>query len=79
MNPIAIEAIHWKYYTVFIGSLVFEIVTAYFLMVETKRLTLEDIAVLFDGEQTAVANSDVVAMAAEANGEKAEATMIEKA
>lgn len=46
----ALAAIGWKYYVMFIVLDVCELVIAYFLVVETKGLTLEDIAVLFDGE-----------------------------
>ena len=54
MNPVAIEAISWKYYLVFVVLNWISVVIAYFLLVETKGLTLEDIAVLFDGDQASV-------------------------
>jgi len=47
---VALAAIGWKYYVMFIVLDVCELVIAYFLVLETKGLTLEDIAVLFDGE-----------------------------
>ncbi|ORY24494.1 hypothetical protein BCR39DRAFT_561544 [Naematelia encephala] len=58
VNPVAIDAIGWKYYLVFVVLNWVSVVVAWFLLVETKRLTLEDIAVLFDGEEAAVITSD---------------------
>jgi sugar porter (SP) family MFS transporter len=49
-NPIALEAIAWKFYFVYIGTLAAMIPTIYFLFPETKGRTLEDIAKVFDGE-----------------------------
>ncbi|GAB1198743.1 general substrate transporter [Aspergillus pseudonomiae] len=49
VNPIALDAIEWKYYIVFIVVLLIFGVTAYFFYPETKGYTLEQIAVIFDG------------------------------
>ena len=49
-NPIALEAIAWKFYFVYIGTLTAMIPTIYFLFPETKGRTLEEIAKVFDGE-----------------------------
>jgi hypothetical protein len=49
VNPIALEAIAWKYYLVFIAVLLLFCVTAYFLYPETKGYTLEQVAIIFDG------------------------------
>jgi hypothetical protein len=49
VNPIALNAIAWKYYIVFIVVLLVYGLTAYFFYPETKGYTLEQIAVLFDG------------------------------
>ncbi|PKX93554.1 general substrate transporter [Aspergillus novofumigatus IBT 16806] len=49
VNPIALEAIAWKYYLIFIAVLLLFGVTAYFLYPETKGYTLEQVAVVFDG------------------------------
>jgi len=48
-NPIALEAIAWKFYFVYVGTLAAMIPTIYFLFPETKGRTLEDIAKVFDG------------------------------
>jgi hypothetical protein len=49
VNPIALEAIAWRYYIVFIVVLMIFGVTAYFFYPETKGYSLEQIAVIFDG------------------------------
>ncbi|PVH72057.1 putative MFS hexose transporter [Cadophora sp. DSE1049] len=52
INPIGLDAIGWRYY---IPQCVFNtlfIFIIYFTFVETKGLTLEEIAVLFDGEES---------------------------
>lgn len=54
VNPIGLENLQWKFYFVYIAILVIECLTIYFLFVETKGPTLEEIAVIFDGEQAAV-------------------------
>ena len=51
VNPIAMAAIEWKYYIVWclvIG--VIDIPTIYFFFPETKRRTLEEVAIIFDGD-----------------------------
>jgi len=50
VNPIALEAIAWKYYTVYIALLVFYLVMVYLYFVETKGYTSEETAALFDGK-----------------------------
>ena len=52
VNPIAMDAIEWKYYIVWclvIG--VIDVPVVYFFFPETRRRTLEEVAVIFDGEQ----------------------------
>ncbi|GLA36724.1 hypothetical protein AnigIFM63309_003048 [Aspergillus niger] len=49
VNPIALDAIEWRYYIVFIVVLVLFGVTAFFFYPETKGYTLEQVAVIFDG------------------------------
>ncbi|KAF2661041.1 general substrate transporter [Lophiostoma macrostomum CBS 122681] len=51
VNPIALGAIQWKFYFVYIGTLIAMILIIYFLFPETKGRTLEEIALVFDGEQ----------------------------
>ncbi|KAK9371410.1 general substrate transporter [Lipomyces kononenkoae] len=49
VNPIALAAISWKFYFVYIGCLFSFIFIVYFLFPETKGRTLEEIAIVFDG------------------------------
>ncbi|KAI0064231.1 hexose transporter [Artomyces pyxidatus] len=51
VNPIALEHIEWKYYIVYCCWLAFEFVYCYLFVVETKGLSLEESAALFDGEE----------------------------
>ncbi|KAK7179854.1 hypothetical protein DPSP01_004595 [Paraphaeosphaeria sporulosa] len=50
VNPVALGAIQWRFYFVYIGTLTGMIIIIYFLFPETKGRTLEEIAVVFDGE-----------------------------
>ncbi len=54
INPIALEAIAWKYYIVFLVILIVILGTVYFCYPETKGYSLEEIVVIFDGEQARV-------------------------
>lgn len=49
VNPIALEAIGWKYYFVFLAMLIVMGFTTYFFYPETRGHTLEQMAVIFDG------------------------------
>ncbi|KAH8804449.1 general substrate transporter [Xylogone sp. PMI_703] len=55
VNPIAMDAMGWKYYCVYIGWLVIEILVVYFVFPETKGFTLEEISELFEGKEAAAA------------------------
>jgi hypothetical protein len=50
VNPIALEAIDWKYYFVFLAVLISMVVSVWFWYPETRGLTLENVAWIFDGE-----------------------------
>jgi sugar porter (SP) family MFS transporter len=47
VNPIALEAISWKYYIVYCCIIVVELVIAYFAFPETKGRTLENVSEVF--------------------------------
>lgn len=57
VNPIALAAIEWKYYFVFVAVLIMFGITAYLFYPETKGYTLEQIAFIFDGENDLVNHS----------------------
>ncbi|KAL7940830.1 general substrate transporter [Trichoderma barbatum] len=52
-NPIALDALGWKYYCVYVGWLVLEFATVYFFFPETKGFTLEEISEIFEGDEAA--------------------------
>ncbi|KAJ5169607.1 Major facilitator superfamily domain general substrate transporter [Penicillium coprophilum] len=54
INPVALAAIRWKYFTVYLGCLVIFMGTIYFLFPETKGLSLEEVARIFEKEKTYV-------------------------
>ncbi|KAG6331495.1 hypothetical protein ID866_7591 [Astraeus odoratus] len=49
VNPIAFDALGWKYYVIYVCWLAFEFVFLWFFVVETKNRSLEETAALFDG------------------------------
>ncbi|KAI0367738.1 general substrate transporter [Pilatotrama ljubarskyi] len=51
VNPWALDALGWKYYLVYCGWLIIELVFVVVYIIETKGRTLEETAALFDGEQ----------------------------
>ncbi|KAL4878232.1 general substrate transporter [Aspergillus karnatakaensis] len=50
VNPIALDAIGWRYYFVFVAILICYAVISYFFYPETKGYSLEHMAILFDGD-----------------------------
>ncbi|KAL3433228.1 major facilitator superfamily domain-containing protein [Aspergillus tetrazonus] len=53
VNPLGLEALGWKFYFVYVAVLVIECLVIWFYFVETRGPTLEEIAVLFDGQDAA--------------------------
>ncbi|KAK9311616.1 general substrate transporter [Lipomyces starkeyi] len=49
VNPIALDAISWKYYIVYVVILIVVSLTCYFFYPETRNHTLEEMTVVFDG------------------------------
>ncbi|WRT66038.1 uncharacterized protein IL334_002990 [Kwoniella shivajii] len=61
VDAIALEAIGYKYYIVYMPLVIIQFALAYFFMVETKGYTLEEIAVAFDGgSKISLANTDIL-------------------
>ncbi len=58
VNPIGLENAQWRFYFLYIAILVFEVLIMYFYYVETMGPTLEEIAVLFDGDDANVASRE---------------------
>lgn len=58
VNPIGLQNLAWKYYFVYIAILILECLAIWFLFVETKGPTLEEIAELFDGEDANLVKVD---------------------
>ncbi|TDZ32841.1 Lactose permease [Colletotrichum spinosum] len=54
VNPIGIQNIGWKFYIVYVAILAVESFVAYGWFLETKGKALEEIAVIFDGEEANV-------------------------
>jgi len=65
VNPIGLQRLGWKFYIVYVVILVLESIIAYVWFLETKGKALEEIAVLFDGDevnvQTAATNKLIAA------------------
>ncbi|EFX02239.1 hexose transporter [Grosmannia clavigera kw1407] len=55
VNPVGLDTLAWKWYFFYIAVLVVECLIIFFFFVETKGPTLEEIAVLFDGKDSATA------------------------
>ncbi|KAI9925270.1 hypothetical protein ASPWEDRAFT_32435 [Aspergillus wentii DTO 134E9] len=65
VNPIAFDAIKWKFYLVYVGLLIWFLGIIYFVFPETKGRTLEEIAIVFDGAAGEMeARRDLVAVSA---------------
>ncbi|EXJ79493.1 hypothetical protein A1O1_08757 [Capronia coronata CBS 617.96] len=59
VNSIALNAIGWKYYFVYLGLLFCWFALIYFFFPETKGLVLEDIAVQFEGDRAATVKAGI--------------------
>ena len=54
VNPIGLGHLGWKFYIVYVAWLAIETVIIFFLFVETKGPSLEELAVLFEGKDAKV-------------------------
>jgi len=61
VNPLGFQHLkpNWKLYTIYTCWIAFELVFVFFLYVETKGPTLEEIAKIFDGEDAEVGHVDI--------------------
>ncbi|KAH6861968.1 major myo-inositol transporter iolT [Alternaria alternata] len=53
VNPIALDAIEWKYFAIYCGWITFEFLFVYFMYPETYNRTLEELAFLFEDKELA--------------------------
>ncbi|KAG8985817.1 hypothetical protein FRB90_004436, partial [Tulasnella sp. 427] len=60
VNPVALEKLGWKYYLIYVGWLAFEFGFIFLYLLETKGRTLEQTAMLFDGD--ANANAELISV-----------------
>ncbi|KAL1866872.1 hypothetical protein Daus18300_006575 [Diaporthe australafricana] len=63
VNPIALEAITWKYYLVYVCWITFETFVVWKWFIETKNTPLEEIAKFFDGDSAIVGGDAATAKA----------------
>ncbi|OAA60285.1 sugar transporter [Niveomyces insectorum RCEF 264] len=70
VNPIALDAIAWKYYAVYVAILVVITVVVWFSYPETKGHTLEEMARLFDGDDAVPAQGAVLDQVTKVESEK---------
>lgn len=54
VNPIGLDALQWKYYLVYVVLLAFETFTIWLIYPETKGVSLEEVAVIMEGDQANV-------------------------
>lgn len=79
LNPVALAALAWKYYFVYIGCLISFVAIIWLLFPETKGRSLEEIAEVFDGpaaETEAHRRASVAASVATLEGLKGASGMI---
>ncbi|KAJ5380661.1 MFS sugar transporter [Penicillium cataractarum] len=61
VNPIALAAIQWRYYVIFIAVQLLWLIAVYFRYPETRAYTLEEMTIVFDGEgdKTKAVNNEI--------------------
>ncbi|CAN8105397.1 unnamed protein product [Discula destructiva] len=69
VNPIALNAIGWKYYLVYVCWITFELFVVWKYFIETKNTPLEEIAKYFDGDNALVGGNAATAKARHLAGE----------
>jgi hypothetical protein len=57
VNPIALASITWKYYFVFVAVLIIAWITIWFTYPETRGHSLEEMVVVFDGDDAEILSS----------------------
>ena len=62
VNPVALDSIAWKYYIVYIVLIIMYLVLIWFYFPETRRLTIEEVSIIFDTGRAGKANVAVAAL-----------------
>lgn len=57
VNPVAFSVLHWRYFSLYLGCLVFFMGVVYFLFPETQDRSLEEVARIFDHKEILSAES----------------------
>ncbi|KAI8664983.1 MFS domain-containing protein [Fusarium sp. Ph1] len=70
-NPVAMEAIAWKYYIVWCVAIAVHLTLIYFFFPETKGRSLEEVAEIFDGPDAAVGTNAMKQMGLDTNADGA--------
>jgi hypothetical protein len=60
LHRIALKAIQWRYYLVYIGTASLWLVIIYFTFPEIKNLTIEEISVIFDRGPTRGGSKEMI-------------------
>ncbi|KAJ5019122.1 hypothetical protein K4K57_002081 [Colletotrichum sp. SAR 10_99] len=86
VNPIALQALTWRYYAVYIAVDCLYVVIIYFCFPETKKMSIEETSMIFDhgwdGRKAVIAlqnaskNQTVIAKASTGSSEHVEATTV---
>ncbi|KAH8649241.1 general substrate transporter [Xylariales sp. PMI_506] len=61
VNPVGLDSLAWRFYFVYIAVLVIECLVIWFYFVETRGPTLEEIAIIFDGQDTPAGHAIIAA------------------
>lgn len=70
-NPVAMEAISWKYYIVWCVAIAIHLILIWFFFPETKGRALEEVAEIFDGPDAAAGTNAMKQMGLDAHAEDA--------
>ncbi|KUJ07863.1 hexose transporter-like protein [Mollisia scopiformis] len=74
VNPVALDAIDWKFLAIYCGWIAFEFIFIYFMYPETAGRTLEELAFLFEDKE--LADQAVVAVEKQIHHEDMEKTAV---
>lgn len=63
VNPIGLKAMGWKFYFFYVGWIIVEFVVVYWQCPETKGTSLEDVALIIEGDKATISKVNPVAEA----------------